>query len=90
MLQRGVSRIWWLDADFNHCALSTSDLRIRISLGRVHSMIVEVTTERRTLQYGMLSCLASAHRVDLGFSRVSNFYKIRPIFKASNFYKIRA
>ena len=30
------------------------------------------------------------HRVDLGFSRVSNFYKIRPIFKASNFYKIRA
>ena len=30
------------------------------------------------------------HRVGVGFSEGSNFYKIRPIFKASNFYKIRA
>ena len=31
-----------------------------------------------------------SHRVRVGFLEVSNFYKIRPIFKASNFYKIRA
>ena len=35
-------------------------------------------------------CMHPIHRVRVGFSEVSNFYKIRPIFKASNFYKIRA
>ena len=47
---------------------------------------VRVTTHRHFVR----ASVTDSHRVGVGFSEGSNFYKIRPIFKASNFYKIRA
>ena len=45
---------------------------------------VRVTTHRHFVR----ASVTDSHRVGVGFSEGSNFYKIRPIFKASNFYKI--